>query len=424
MTKLRHLYFFLSLLSLVGAATLLSPAPALGSGEGGGNWGIEVELGGFVGGEVRYFPEEPLYPGEGDNSYSLTLSPELYIPPFLEGTFSPSFIFRPFYRLDGEDSERSHFDIREAVFIQPYTLKRVGLELRFGVGTVYWGITESRHLVDIINQTDRVESPDGESKLGQPMVEATIIGDHGTLDLFILPYFRQPTYPGIKGRLRTPFIVDTGRATYESSSENRHIDLAARYFITIGSFDVGISNFYGTARSPILTPVSDPLLGTVLSPHYPIINRGGLELQYLTGGLSVKFEGIYETRKGLRDYFAVVTGFEYTFQTPLLGGKDLGVLAEYLYDGGAPESNTPVDNELMVGGRLSFNDIEGTQILGGVITDISTGGSSAFLEGSRRVGDSWKVIVEGYTPFNTEAGEFGHLLRNDTYLELQLEYYL
>ncbi|MDD7885073.1 hypothetical protein [Flavivirga sp. 57AJ16] len=32
-------------------------------------------------------------------------------------------------------------------------------------------MTESNHLVDIINQTDAVETFDGEEKLGQPMVQ-------------------------------------------------------------------------------------------------------------------------------------------------------------------------------------------------------------------------------------------------------------
>ena len=35
-------------------------------------------------------------------------------------------------------------------------------DLLIGVGKVFWGVTESRHLVDIVNQTDLVENPDQE----------------------------------------------------------------------------------------------------------------------------------------------------------------------------------------------------------------------------------------------------------------------
>ena len=43
--------------------------------------------------------------------------------------------------------------------------------LLVGAAKVFWGTAESRHLVDIINQTDAVEDIDEEDKLGQPMVK-------------------------------------------------------------------------------------------------------------------------------------------------------------------------------------------------------------------------------------------------------------
>jgi len=54
----------------------------------------------------------------------------------------------------------------------------------------FWGVTEFQHLVDIINQTDLVENIDTEDKLGQPMINLALINDWGTVDLFIMPYFR------------------------------------------------------------------------------------------------------------------------------------------------------------------------------------------------------------------------------------------
>ena len=82
-------------------------------------------------------------------------------------------------------------------------------ELRVGLRKVFWGVTESQHLVDIINQTDLVESLDGEEKLGQPMINYALINDWGTLDLYLLPYFRERTFSGINGRLRSSLYVDT-----------------------------------------------------------------------------------------------------------------------------------------------------------------------------------------------------------------------
>ena len=80
------------------------------------------------------------------------------------------FDFVPSFRFDHEDSARNLIDIQELSWI------RVGedWELRAGVRKVFWGVTESRHLVDVINQLDFTEGLDGEEKLGQPMVNVSL----------------------------------------------------------------------------------------------------------------------------------------------------------------------------------------------------------------------------------------------------------
>ena len=77
--------------------------------------------------------------------------------------------FVGFARLDQYDDRRTHADIRE-LYWQTYNNN---WEFSFGFKKVFWGKTESVHLVDIINQTDAVESFDGEAKLGEFMAQAT-----------------------------------------------------------------------------------------------------------------------------------------------------------------------------------------------------------------------------------------------------------
>ena len=43
-------------------------------------------------------------------------------------------------------------------------------ETKIGVRKDFWGVTETVHRVDILNQTDSVDGFDGEDKLGQPMI--------------------------------------------------------------------------------------------------------------------------------------------------------------------------------------------------------------------------------------------------------------
>ncbi|MFT6156431.1 MAG: hypothetical protein ACI9I4_001336, partial [Neolewinella sp.] len=97
------------------------------------------------------------------------------------------FTLEPFLRWDSEDSNRSHADIRE---LNVLTAKG-DWELLVGVGKEFWGVAESNHLVDVINQTDALEGIDGEDKLGQPMIRLSHIFEQSTLTAFVLPGFRE-----------------------------------------------------------------------------------------------------------------------------------------------------------------------------------------------------------------------------------------
>ena len=156
-------------------------------------------------------------------------------------------------------------------------------------------------MVDIVNQTDLVENIDGDEKLGQPMVQLSILRNLGTLDFFLLPYFRERTFPGQKGRLRFPIIVDSENTLYESDDEERHIDFAIKYSHSIGGCDFGISHFRGTGREPTLIPkfYDD---GPVLVPYYDLIDQTGIDLQLMAGDWMIKMESIYRNGQG-NDFF-------------------------------------------------------------------------------------------------------------------------
>ncbi|MBW1792216.1 MAG: hypothetical protein JRJ14_08175, partial [Deltaproteobacteria bacterium] len=121
-----------------------------------------TEFTGDIALEGRAFLASPAYPEQRHHSASFAVNAEVYH----ELSSGSSFIFKPFFRVDSADSERTHGDIREANFL--YLADT--WEMTVGIGKVFWGATEFVHLVDIINQTDLVEALDGEEKLGQPMV--------------------------------------------------------------------------------------------------------------------------------------------------------------------------------------------------------------------------------------------------------------
>jgi len=380
-----------------------------------------VDWSGYVAGELRLFPSSPLDSGQHGDSLSLSAQPELYH----EWEDGSSALFVPFLRIDQHDNERTHFDIREAFWRKSWE----EWELRLGVRKVYWGVTESQHLVDIINQTDMVESFDGEQKLGQPMVNAAWINEWGTLDFFVMPGFRERTFAGEHGRLRTPLPLDHDAAEYESGAEQWHVDYAVRYSHYIGSWDFGLSHFYGTSREPRLQLRLDGL-NLELAPCYDIIHQTGVDVQYTSGSWLLKFEGIHRSGQG-DAYSAVTAGLEYTFYQVFKSDADLGLLFEYLYDSRGDEppsllegaSLSPFENDLFFGARVSLNDVQSTMLLAGAIIDPGSGATAIGVEAERRLGENWKLSVEARVFAGAPAEDPLSYFRKDDFVQVELAYY-
>ncbi|WP_207891901.1 hypothetical protein [Thiogranum longum] len=368
--------------------------------------GVAGEWSGNAGVEWLAFPKQALSDAQHDSYLSFSLEPEYYHE-WDHG--KKSFTFEPFLRRAQYDTARTHADIREL---------NIGVtsewwELTAGISKVYWGITESQHLVDIVNQTDLVENLDTEDKLGQPMLDLTLVGgDLGTLDLFVLPGFRERTFLDEDGRPRFGLVVDRQNPLYENNSEDRHIDFAARWYQYIGDWEVGLSHFHGTARTPemIITPTG-PFTPPVLTPFYPQIDQTGLEVQGIFGAWLWKLEAIHNTGFDHSPFFAAVGGFEYTFV--LENGMEIGALMEYSWDERDEKTPSRFQNDMLVGTRLTFNDVQSTQVLAGVIVDMEGAGHSYNLEAERRFGESWKLSLEARGVFHVEPGDFLYQSRRD-----------
>lgn len=370
------------------------------------------ELTGFAAFEHRQFLQATEFPEQhsGTAAPSLILEPEFY-----KTTDTDTITARLFLRLDAHDDERTHADIRQLDWVRA----KDDWEITAGFSKVFWGVTESQHLVDIINQTDAIEDIDEEEKLGQPMIQLATFQSWGDLRFFYLPYFRERTFQGREGRLRGPLVVDTDNARYTNSAEEWHPDVALRYKHYIGAWDFGIAHFHGTSREPTLR-VTAP--GT-LTPIYEIIDQTSLDLQYTNGSWLWKLEAI--GRAGHGEYFgAAVGGFEYTFYGVSETNTDIGVLLEYHRDG--RDSTAPVtafDNDIFAGTRITLNDTDDTEFLGGVIVDTNDASQSYFVEASTRLTDHIKIELDGRIFADIDRDHPAFALRNDDYLQLRLSYF-
>ncbi len=377
------------------------------------------EFRGNISVEGRFFANEPLYPDQERHNASIAIAPEYYHEWPAGSRTGSSFTFSPFLRIDSADSERTHFDIRELNFL----LLGDPWELRLGISKVFWGVTEFVHLVDIINQTDLVEDIQGEDKLGQPMAHLSAPTDWGVLDLFILPYFRERTFPGSEGRLRPALVVDTDNPVFESSAEENHVDFAIRYSQVFDFFDFGIYYFKGTSRDPLFIPAVNTSSETVLLPYYRQIDQVGTDLQLVAGSWLWKLEALYQDNEE-DPYFAATGGFEYTFVGLGSSKTDLGIIMEYAYDDRDEETITSFENDLFMGLRLGVNDAATTEILLGLSLDLDNKGQVFRLEASRRLADNVRLMLEGWGFFNTDPGDYYlYSIREDAFGRLQIFYY-
>ena len=225
--KLR--FFFQA--ALPGLLVVALPATALG------DWSGNIAT------ELLAFQKQPLSSSQHNNYLSVSAE-AIYQQSWDNG--HQWFDFRGFVRGDQYDSRRSHVDIRE--FSLGYASER--WELIAGISKVYWGVTESQHLVDIINQTDFVENLDTEDKLGQPMINLAYVADYGTLNMYLLPGFRERVFPGKAGRPRFSLTIEQDNEQYDDNIKYRNLDFALRWFQTLGDWEIGLSHFSGTSRTP------------------------------------------------------------------------------------------------------------------------------------------------------------------------------
>ena len=390
--------------AIVAVASSLIAATAIGA---------DFRLSGFVGGELRYFPDEGQYAGQFDHwQPSLLTSPEFRWR--MEN--KDRVTITPFFRVDGQDDKRTHFDLREAYW------RRRGeqWDVTVGLDRVFWGVTESRHLINIINSIDGVEDVDEEDFLGQPMVNFATQRDWGNLSLFVLPGFRERTFAGVDGRPRPPLPIAGNNAEYESGAEEWHVDYAARYSHVLGDWDVGTYLFWGTTRDPRLMPNAT---FTRLIPFYDIITQWGVDIQYTREAWLWKFEGI--VREGQGDTFgAFVGGFEYTFYQVNESAADLGVLVEYLHDGrektGGAAPSVLGDDDVFVGTRYAWNDPQNTSILAGGIIDASDQSTAALVEFETRLGTNWTIAAEARLFINADDNKVMQAFEDDSFINVSL----
>lgn len=354
---------------------------------------------------TRYFSEASQSQKSTDTAIQLTHTID-------QKTDNGYWQFSPFVQYSSHDDTRRHVDIRE-LFLNGY---KDSLEWKIGISREYWGVVESRRLVDIINQRDLSTDFDGETVLGQPLLSISAQTDIGLFEQFILPCYRPLNLGNKKSRLNfTPYSFEQPN-DLSCHSTSQIFDWATRWSHSFNDTDIALSHFNGTQRMP------DIIIGQDNNPAliYRNIRQTSLELLSIIDSWIFKLEATNRSTS-IDSSAASVGGFEYTLPNIIGNKEDLGLLLEYQYD---QANNSANDNDAFLGFRWVENDIEGTELLFGILMDTKDNSSrSISIEYKSRLTNDLSLTASGHLFSSGDASNPVSLLKNEDHLSISLSYY-
>ena len=147
-----------------------------------------------------------------------------------------------------------------------------------------------------------------------------------------------------------------------------------------------------------------------------------MDLQGVVDSWLWKLEAL--TRSDAEDDFIAATGgVEYTFYGVADSSSDIGVLAEVMWDERGEAATSPFNRDAFLGMRWVANDVDGTELLAGVVSDWNNGSRFINVEASRRIGNDIKVGLQARAWAAVDRQDTLYGLRRDDYVELKLTRY-
>ena len=297
---------------------------------------------------------------------------------------------------------------------QLYISRSIGeVDVYIGNRQLFWGVAESKNIVDYVNQKDAAAGRSSENKLGAPSVSLEFYLSDAEFQYVYMPVFREQTF---NDQFAHPGLgLPLNDAEFSDEKGFFGGDHALRYSNSLGDLDFGVNGFYGTAREPIISVDSDGRA----TPYYPEYRSFGVDLQYTGDNTLYKAEVAIGTQDAA-DTTAYVLGIENTLYSIGNSNWDLGIIVETQYDD-RPQAISP---RFDVGGlRLTANNANDTSALLLYYQDEARKQKSYVLQFSHRLRNGVTLEVE-YTDFySSDATLPFHGLRDDTSLKMGIGVY-
>jgi len=286
------------------------------------------------------------------------------------------------------------------------------VEMLLGARLINWSATEAFHPADIINSRNLDSNIENAEKIGEPMASVRLRFGQGGLSAFFMPLRQAPRLPGPRSRLSLSQGQVVGQALWADRTGHLGTGLwasqwAVRVDQTFGGLDVAL-HFVDHQDRGQPAVVFDASNGEV-HPVYRRVQRVGGTLAYVVGEWLVKAEidhrwfdalsppdSYQVVSPGAGNHTAAAVGVEWGWG--YASGAEGTVLAEGQW-AIAPEvpddervALGPFQRDVLVGYRHTWNDVDGTEFLLGVIMDTERSDEAIVnLTFSRRLNDQWGV---------------------------------
>lgn len=372
---------------------------------------IRTEYRGEITAEASWYPQGAAHAGQKDSFVHTEARPELVV----YGDVAEALI-QP--RISGGTAGEGTIDFREA----NVTARLGDVDILIGSTILFWGKVESYNPVDVVNAKDFNRGVMRSEKRGAPMLRLSWPAGSGQLSLLAID-FTENIYPGLASRERPALTIEK-EASYSGGAKREDIANAVRWSGYFGDIDVGISWFRGTGLAPRLLPQAD---GT-LKPDYSRITQAGLDIQYLWHDSALKVElirrsGQYDRLGSARNYHAGVVGIEHNLFGVMDSGHDIVLIGEYAGDSRRGLTHSGFQNDLTVGTRWLWNDIEDTEMLGLLTRDLDNGAQTTTVSIDRRINDqlTFKASARGTSRYASDPNSTA--FRRDSAVNMALTYW-
>jgi len=275
--------------------------------------------------------------------------------------------------------------------------------IKVGFQHFNWSSTEAFRPSDVVNSRNLDSQVKNASKIGEPMISYKRILGESSITGFISPYFIKPLYPGVENSFATPpipiesYLVNT--EGLKTDKEPFNIQGGAIFNFSLSKSDIAIHYINHIDRDAFI-PLINPLVPNI-TPIFYRNQQVGITSQSAVLGLILKTEFVARffsedvvtlSHNSIQDFQIATIGIERNFS---LGKGEFTFLTEYIrtFSQNISQQNAEVfDNDLLIGFRHSFNNINGSELNLSLISDMKDLKQHILnFSYAQRIKNNWKV---------------------------------